>query len=221
MGLTLGTCPGTVCISIFFIFLFLMDVDKYWIYVVLAVIYGATRLLKKDQKKPASTPRTSNPPRETPVSRKRELPGRAPASRTLAESVKQQEPPKQQPKAMTFEELMREIMDAKTTPPRQETVVNYDDQIGDEAQDLEDVNYDNRKDSEVVATYERAKNEAFFRPSLEETMKLGDTVVSFGKFKEFERKREVNLAEQYLNDFGNLDLIRKAVVMSEILKPKF
>ena len=198
-----------------------MDVDKYWIYVVMAVIYGATRLLKKDQKKPASTPRKNNPPRETPVSRKRELPGRAPASKTLAESVKQQEPPKQQPKAMTFEELMREIMDAKTTPPRQETVVDYDDQIGEEARDLEDVNYDNRKDSEVIATYERARKEAFSRPSLEETMKVGDTVVSFGKFKEFERTRESNLAEQYLNAFGDMDQVRKAVVMSEILKPKF
>jgi hypothetical protein len=73
----------------------------------------------------------------------------------------------------------------------------------------------------VVATYERAKKEAFFRPSLEETMKVGDTVMSFGKFKEFDRKKKSNLAEQYLNDFGDMDKLRKAVVMSEILKPKF
>ena len=198
-----------------------MDVDKFWIYVVLAVIYGATRLLKKDQKKPASTPRQNTPPRDAPVSRRREVPGRAPATRTLSESVKQQEAPKQQPKAMTFEELMREIMDAKTGAPRQEPVVDYDDQIGEEERDLEDVNYDNRKDSEVVATYERAKKEAFYRPSLEETMKVGDTVVSFGKFKEFERTKESNLAEQYMNAFGDMDQVRKAVVMSEILKPKF
>jgi hypothetical protein len=199
-----------------------MDVEKIWIYVVLAVIYGLSRLLKKDQKTPASTPRKSTPQRDTTVPRKMELPGRAPASQTLAETVRRSEAQKQQPKAMTFEELMREIMEAKTTPPpRQEPVVDYDDEIGEEARDLEDVNYDNRKDSEVIATYEQAKKEAFSRPSLEETMKVGDTVMSFGKFKEFERKKKSNLAEQYLNDFGDMDKLRKAVVMSEILKPKF
>ena len=199
-----------------------MDVEKIWIYVILAVIYGLSRLLKKDQKTPASTPRKSTPPRDTTVPRQAELPGRSPASKRMAESVTRPEPAKQQPKAMTFEELMREIMEAKTTPPqRQEPVVDYDDQIGEEERDLEDVNYDNRKDSEVIATYERARKEAFSRPSLEETMKVGDTVMSFGKFKEFERKKKSNLAEQYLNDFGDMDKVRKAVVMSEILKPKF
>lgn len=199
-----------------------MDVEKFWIYVVLAVIYGLSRLLKKDQKKPDSTPKKSTPPRDTTVSRRKDLPGRVPASRTLAETVRQPEPAKQPQKVVTFEELMREIMEGKATPPQQpEPVVDYDDQIGEEERDLEDVNYDNQKDSEVIATYERAKKEAFSRPSLEETMKVGDTVVSFGKFKEFERKRKSNLAEQYLNDFGDMDKLRRAVVMSEILKPKF
>ncbi|MEJ1241731.1 hypothetical protein WBG78_26540 [Chryseolinea sp. T2] len=196
-----------------------MDVEKFWIYVVLAAIYGLSRLLKKDPKKPASTPR--NNPRETVAPRRREFPDRTPATRTLADTVNRPEPQKQQPKAMTFEELMREIMEAKTTPPKQEPVVDYDDQIGEEERDLEDVNYDNRKDSEVIETYERARKEAFSRPSLEETMKVGDTVVSFGKFKEFEKTSGSNLAEEYLNDFGDMDKVRKAVVMSEILKPKF
>jgi|GEM_PF-413783 len=197
-----------------------MDVEKFWIYVVLAAIYGLSRLLKKDPNKPASAPRKQNPSRDA-QSRRAEAPGRQPAPRTVAEVVRRQDAPKQQPKAMSFEELMREIMEAKTTPQRQEPVVDYDDQIGEEERDLEDVNYDHRKDSEVIASYERAKKEAFSRPSLEETMKVGDTVVSFGKFKEFERTKKTNLAEAYLNDFRNLDEVRKAVVMSEILKPKF
>jgi hypothetical protein len=196
-----------------------MDVEKIWIYVVLAAIYGLSRLLKKDQKKPASTPR--NESRETAAPRKREVPDRTPASRTFTDTVNRPEPAKQQPRTMTFEELMREIMEAKTMPPSQEPVVDYDDQIGEEERDLEDVNYDNRKDSEVIGTYERAKEEAFSRPSLEETMKVGDTVVTFGKFKEFDRRKDSNLAEEYLNDFSDMDKIRKAVVMSEILKPKF
>lgn len=198
-----------------------MDVEKIWIYVVLAVIYGLSRMLKKGTQKPASAPRQQNPPRETAQPRRRDMPGRSPATRTLADTVSRPEPPKQLPKPMSFEELMREIMEAKTVPPRQEPVVDYDEQIGEEERDLEDVNYDNRKDSAVVSAYERAKQEAFYRPSLEETMKVEDTVVSFGKFKEFEQRKESNLAEEYLNDFGDMDKVRKAVVMSEILKPKF
>jgi hypothetical protein len=62
---------------------------------------------------------------------------------------------------------------------------------------------------------------AFERPSLEETMKVEDTVVTFGKFKEFEAQKERNLAAEYLQDFGDPEGIRKAVVMSEILKRKF
>jgi len=197
-----------------------MNVDKIWIYVILAVVYGLSRLLKKDSQKPASAPQKQNPPRESDT-RRRDVPGRSPAPRTLAEPVRRPEPAKQQPKAMTFEELMREIMEARTAPSRQEPVVDYDEQIGEEERDLEDVNYDNRKASAVVASYEQAKQEAFFRPSLEETMKVGDTVVSFGKFKEFERAKESNLAEEYLNDFRDMDKVRRAVVMSEILKPKF
>jgi len=197
-----------------------MDIEKIWIYVVLAVIYGLSRLLKKGSQKPASAPPKQDPSRESDT-RRRDVPGRSPVPRTLAEPVSRPEPPKQQPKAMTFEELMREIMEGKTAPPQQEPVINYDEEIGDEERDLEDVNYDNRKDSEVVARYEQGKKEAFSRPSLEETMKVGDTVVSFGKFKEFERASESNLAEAYLNDFRDMDKVRRAVVMSEILKTKF
>lgn len=209
-----------------------MDGEKIWVYVVLAVIYGLSRLLKRDQKKPAQAPPKTNPPRESPDSRRRKLPERKPSPVAAEpvrrpdpvrrqEGVRRPEPAKQLPKAMSFEELMREIMEAKTTPPRQEPVVDYDDEIGEEARGLEDVNYDNRKDSEVMASYERARREAFSRPSLEETMKVGDTVVSFGKFKEFERTEGPNLAERYLNDFRDLGAVRKAVVMSEILKRKF
>lgn len=105
--------------------------------------------------------------------------------------------------------------------PKQEPVVDYDDALEEEEKDLEDVNYDYKKQNTVYNTYEEAKKQAFFRPSLEETMKVGDTVVNFEKFKEFERGDVRDVAAEYLRDFKDLDAIKKAVVMSEILKRKF
>lgn len=203
-----------------------MDVEKYWIYLLLAVFYGLSRLLKKDPAKPEDAPE-KKASREAQPRRRGQFPGQPTTPRTTKETIRREPPkPKQQPKAMTFEELMREIMEGKM-PPVQEPVVDYDDQIGEDERSLEDVNYDRdvnvdrRNESEVVAVYEQAKKEAFSRPSLEETMKVGDTDVSFGKFREFERTKKPNLAEVYLNDFRDLDQVRKAVVMSEILRPKF
>jgi hypothetical protein len=52
-------------------------------------------------------------------------------------------------------------------------------------------------------------------------MKLNDTDTSFGRFKEFDQQRPKNLVEVYLTDFKDPQGLRKAVVMSEILKTKF
>lgn len=52
-------------------------------------------------------------------------------------------------------------------------------------------------------------------------MKVGDTVVNFGKFKEFEKEAGINVAAEYLKDFKDIQSIRRAVVLTEILKRKF
>jgi hypothetical protein len=122
-------------------------------------------------------------------------------------------------KTLTFEDLLREITEAKR--PKEEPVVDYDDELAEEEQDLEEVDYDYRKDNKVYETYEEAKRQAFNRPSLEETMKVENTVVSFGKFKVFEQAAERNLAAEYLKDFKDPQGFKKAVVLSEILKRKF
>lgn len=170
-----------------------MSSSQIWLYVIIGIIYGVSRLLKKG--KPAAQPT------------------RQPQVRREQQSVPVGKPEK----ALTFEELLREITESKVKP-QAEPVVDYDDEAEEEEKDLEDVDYNYRKDSEV---YEDAKKQAFFRPSLEETMNVTDTVVSFGKFKEFERAKERNLAEEYLKDFTDPEGFRKAVVMSEILKRKF
>jgi hypothetical protein len=125
---------------------------------------------------------------------------------------------------LTFEELLKEITESKPSTqksqPYQE-VVDYDDGIGEEEQDLEEVDYDYRKKDKIYGEYEEAKRQAFVRPSLEETMKVEDTVMTFGKFKEFEQESRRDLMAEYLADFKDPEGMRKAVVMSEILQRKF
>ncbi|HEY3405223.1 MAG TPA: hypothetical protein VGK59_17685 [Ohtaekwangia sp.] len=123
------------------------------------------------------------------------------------------------PKPKTFEELLREITEGKQQAESE--VVDYDDQIGEEEQDLEEIRSDYRKDDKIYEVYEEAKRMAFARPSLEETMKLEDTKVQYGKFKEFEIEQKRDLLSEYLTDFRDPEGFKKAVVMSEILQRKF
>jgi hypothetical protein len=186
-------------IFIFFYTFVLMDSFQFWLYVIIAVIYAISRMRKKQ--------REAQP----------KAPDREPVQRRERAAEPRERPV---PKTLTFEDLLREITEGKAQQ-RGEPVVDYDDNIPEEEQDLEDVEYDYRKEDKTFETYEEAKRMAFERPSLEETMKVEDTVVSFGKFKEFELKKHRNLAKEYLQDFGDPAGIRKAIVMSEILKPKF
>ena len=172
-----------------------MSSTQIWLYVIIGIVYAVSRLLKKPKQQ-------AGLPKEQQSNANRE---------------RQVQPAPVPQKGLTFEELLREITEGKAMP-KAEPVVDYDDELGEEEKDLEDVDYNYRKDSQV---YEDAKKQAFFRPSLEETMNVKDTVVSFGKFKEFERVKERNLSEEYLNHFLDQDAIKKAVVMSEILKTKF
>jgi hypothetical protein len=183
-----------------------MDDSKLWFYAIVGAVYVLS-LLFKNRKKNATPPVE----RRSPVEKReavRPQPVKSPV--TVAN----------QPKPVSFEDLMREIMESKR-PPSQEAVVDYDDAIGDEEKDLEDVSYNHQKESGMLAKYEDAKKQAFNRPSLEETMRIEDTVMSFGKFKEFESAAANNVASEYLRLFTDQDELKKAVVMSEILKTKF
>lgn len=177
-----------------------MDSFQFWLYVIIAVIYLISRARKK---KADESPGPVDAGRDRPMS----------------------SPPPQanKPRQLSFEELLREITESKQQQqlPREEPVVDYDDDLEEEEKDLEDVEYDYRKENKTYELYEDAKKQAFLRPSLEETLKVQDTVVSFGKFKEFEIEDENNLASEYLKEFHDPDGLKKAVVMSEILKRKF
>lgn len=184
--------------------------EQIWIYVILGIIYFIVRLVKEKAPKDVQDPRPDRPVNydSTPSINK--------------------------PKQLTFEELLKEITEAKQpqkpvyepkssyeTIPQKREYVDYDDQIGEEEQDLEDVNYNYRKKDKLYDIYEEAKRQAFERPSLEETMKVTDTKVQFGKFKVFEQEQQRDLLEEYSKEFQDSEGLKKAVVLSEILNRKF
>jgi hypothetical protein len=132
-------------------------------------------------------------------------------------------------KPMTFEELLREIeasrQPAKPKPvpvvaQREVEVVDYDNDLKDEAEDLETIP-DYRKEDAIYDVYEKAKKEAFSRPSLEETTKLEDTIVRFGQFKGYQKQDNKVVISDYLKDFHDREGLKKAFVMSEVLKRRF
>ncbi|MBT1705687.1 hypothetical protein KK060_20520 [Fulvivirgaceae bacterium PWU20] len=133
------------------------------------------------------------------------------------------------PKAVTFEELLREITEAKqaqkpvTVPEtRPEPVFDYDDEIEEEENDLETIEPEySQRENRSYEIYEEAKRQAFVRPSLEETMNVRNTNVEYGKFKSFEQEKPRNLLEEYTKDFQDPEGLKKAIVMSEILNRKF
>ncbi len=129
-------------------------------------------------------------------------------------------------KQMTFEELLREIESSKTPLPKPIPAktydrVDYDDNIEEEAKSLENTNYQYPRPQQTLDIYEKAKQQAFFRPSLEETLKLDDTIVRFGQFKGYQHGERVSPAAEFAREVRNPSGFKKAFIMSEILKRRF
>jgi hypothetical protein len=132
----------------------------------------------------------------------------------------------QRPVPKSFEELLREIEGMKqpqAPPPRPQTryepVVDYDEDIPEE--NLEEIKPTYRTDDEIYKTYQKAKEEAFYRPSLEETVKLSDTIVRFKQFKGYEKEVNRDFLAGYLKELRDPQGFKKAFIMSEILKRKW
>jgi len=183
---------------------------QFWLYILIGAIYVLTRFFKKPAQQPKDVP---------------DFEPEKPAKRFEPPSVKPGAPPS---KVLTFEELLKEITESKAKPKPQPKAeyVDYDDEVAEEIQekeeikDLEDVEYNYKKDK-VVVEYEEAKRQAFLRPSLEETLNIKDIDTRFAKFKVFETATQSNLVERYLTDLYDPEGLKKAIVMSEILQRKF
>lgn len=176
-----------------------MDKFQFWLYLIIGIIYLISRVRKKSDAE--NKPSDFRP--EKPV-QQYEQPSAKPSFN---------------PQPKTFEDLLREITEGKIS--REPEVVDYDDQLEEEEQDLEEIRSDYRSEDKIYEVYEDAKRQAFVKPSLEETMRLEDTEVKFGKFKAFEEEKKRDLLGEYLTDFRDPEGFKKAVVMSEILKQKF
>jgi hypothetical protein len=129
-------------------------------------------------------------------------------------------------KPMTFEELLREIQTSKTPAPppvqsRKPVYQDYDDNLEEEEKDLEKTDYSYKSQDSIYETYEKAKRDAFVKPSLEDTVKLEDTIVRFGQFKGYQTVESRNQGAEILKEFHDPDGFKKAFIMSEILKRKF
>ena len=175
---------------------------QFWVWLIIAAVTLIARVLKKSAKTNQPQPNQYEPAPDT--------------------------------KPVSFEELLREIQSSKTPPapverweqpkkiqqskPIKSYEVDYDDDLEEEAKDLETIpSYDNRS-SEV---YEQAKRDAFSRKSLEETMKLSDTDVNYSHFKGYDDTPKRNLGKEILEEFKDPEGFKKAFIMSEILKRKF
>jgi len=134
---------------------------------------------------------------------------------------------------ITFEDLLREIQSAKSPkskpvpavqPPKQKEpkqyeLVDYDDDLEDEGKSLEKAPA--YSEDKIYETYESAKKAAFARPSLEESMNVSDTKVTFGQFKEFSKSQGKSKASEYAQELRNPKSIKRAIILSEILKKRF
>jgi hypothetical protein len=128
-------------------------------------------------------------------------------------------------KPISFEDLLREIQASKAPLPapvvtKKQEYVDYDDELEEEAV-TERVDYSKRDQDNTFQTYERAKQDAFNRASLEETMKIEDTVVRFGQFKGYQQDTEVNMLAEYVKDLQDPAGFKKAFILSEVLNRKF
>ena len=134
------------------------------------------------------------------------------------------------PQPASFEELLREIQGMKKpAPPPQPIPPVANEQKhwepypykAEERKQLEDANYDYREKDEIYEIYENATKQAFNRPSLEETVKLKDTIVRFDQFKEYETNGRLSLVEEYVKELKDPKGFKKAFIMSEILQRRF
>lgn len=188
--------------------------DEILYYIIIGAVYVLYSWLKGKKQSGSAPPEVNRP--------------------SAGQPARQASPP---PKQLTFEELLREITEAKQPAPQQESTyhpskqpkseyVDYDEDIEDEiknveeARDLEDEEFDYGKKEPVYDQYEQAKREAFYRPSLEETTRLEDVKMDFGRFKVFDKEQQRNLLEEYTRDLRDPEGLKKAVILSEIITRK-
>ncbi len=171
-----------------------MDAE-FWIYIAIGVIYFVSRMFKKPEQ-PAPQPRPGKPGQ--------------PSTAT------------EQPAPVTFEDLLREITQARQAEPEPvaeyESYDSYEQDQEVEAQSLEEEGMGNEQRWKA---YEEVPLAPVERKSLEETLRLEDTVVDFSRFDAFRKLEVTKMSDEYRKIIRDPQTLKQAVVMSEILQRKF
>jgi hypothetical protein len=187
-----------------------MDNYQFWLYVIVALIYVISRAMKKANEKR----RTQGP--GTPVDVDQH---------EAADSGEEQRP-------LTFEELLREITEGKrgrpagrqakpeVRPKARPAYVDYDDDLSDEEKSLEDVDFNYKKADSASEVFEKAKKDAISSSSVRDTT-LPEEPMSYGRFNEFRIGSKNTLLQEYVKELKRPSGFKKAIVLSEILKPRF
>jgi hypothetical protein len=188
-----------------------MDSFQFWLYVIVAVIYLVSKAIQKSNRQAREQgPRKQRPPQEEGT---------------------EQLPP------ITFEELLREITEGKqrktaAPPPKpapqsrpaQKPVareyVDYDEDIEDEVKSLERVNYDTDREAATLQVYEQAKRQAELKSSLE-TLRSSLKSIESTPTVTVRGKKRNRLLEECVRELRSPSGLKKAVVLNEILRPKF
>ncbi|NOT73673.1 MAG: hypothetical protein HOP08_02005 [Cyclobacteriaceae bacterium] len=164
--------------------------------------------------------------------RKKDAEAAQPKRRPVESDYETETPPVSKP--VTFEDLLREIEGSKKAQRLPEPVpeyveeektdwkpYDYEEEVVEKKKPIEDTNYDYRKHDKIYETYENATKYAFVKPSLEETMKLEDTVVRFNQFKNYQPEPKSRIREEILRDLKDPRSFKKAFILSEILQKRF
>lgn len=203
-----------------------MDNFQFWLYVLIAVIYVISKAMKKGRQKQEQAP---------------------PPTRRVDRGTDQ---PSESLPPLSFEELLREITEGKKkqrqpAPPQPQpkqvkipsyeeskpAYVDYDDDIEPEIKTSERVNYDEETTRQV---YDRARREATLKSSLDtlhsdiqgrkSSLRTLESSLGSTKPDKFESSRmgdKHSLVAAYLKELRTPTGMKKAVVLSEVLKPKF
>jgi hypothetical protein len=190
-----------------------MDDFQFWLYVIIGVIYLISQVRKKSKAGQELPPERPQPRQKTKpqTSWKSEEVSSAPS-----------------PKPITFEELLKEITASKEKPVAetqsyeeyQPEYEDYDDRVEDEIKDIEEEAVTNPQKNSIYQQFEEAKYKDYTKDTLEESLKLANVNMKYGRFKEFESSKEVNLLEAYASDLRNPEGLKKAFVLSEIFNRK-
>lgn len=177
---------------------------QFWIWLIVIVITLIARANKKKPGQPPVPEDTDDAPRRSQ--------------------------PSPQPKAITFEDLLREIQGEKALarpvpPPKPEKkeyeFVDYDDDIPDEIQEFEEeVKYDASNDEKAFQAYEASKKEANKALAIEKAANVGQIERS-EHFKGYGVNKKRKPSFDFLDELRDPNGFKKAFIMSEILNTKY